>query len=88
MTRRPSGDGSEPEWLEDEFPLGDGTADTEGEGVCPYCGEAVDLALDPGSGSAQSYVEDCPVCCSPWVVSVLYGPDGSARVTLERADPD
>ena len=68
--------------VEEDFPLGDGTADLEASANCPYCGEAVTLALDPGSGEDQDYVEDCPVCCQPWAVSVRYGPDGHAQVTV------
>lgn len=72
--------------LEDEFPLGDGTADTAAPAVCPCCGETVELALDPGSGARQEYVEDCPVCCQPWRVRVRYTPGGAAEVTLDTAD--
>ena len=71
------------ERLEEEFPLGDGTADTAAEVRCPYCGEAVEIGLDPGSGATQDYVEDCQVCCRPWRVSVSYGEDGSAVVSVE-----
>jgi hypothetical protein len=72
--------------LDRDFPLGDGTADTEASVSCPYCGEAVDVTLDPGGGSLQQYVEDCPVCCQPWNVSVHYGPDGSASVSVSVLD--
>ncbi len=72
--------------LDEEFPLGDGTADTEGRVMCPYCGEVSDIALDPGSGAAQEYVEDCEVCCQPWLVRVRYGADGAAHVEVEAAD--
>jgi hypothetical protein len=74
---------NEPDPLDDEFPLGDGTADLEASVVCPYCGEAAEIALDPGSGARQSYVEDCPVCCQPWQVSVRYDRGGGAQVTVE-----
>ncbi len=70
------------ESLEDEFPLGDGTADLEAAVECPYCGESVEIRLDPGSGSSQEYVEDCEVCCQPWQVTVHYDEDGHADVTL------
>jgi hypothetical protein len=69
--------------LDDEFPLGDGTADTAALVYCPYCGEPVEIGLDPGSGSVQQYVEDCEVCCRPWRVTVSYGPDGAASVAVE-----
>ena len=72
--------------LEEEFPLGDGTADISAEALCPCCGAAVELALDPGGGSRQEYVEDCGVCCRPCLVHLRYGQDGSAEVTLEPAD--
>jgi hypothetical protein len=70
--------------LDRDFPLGDGTADVEGMVVCPYCGEANAVSLDPGSGEAQEYVEDCQVCCQPWRMVVRYHDDGSASVTAER----
>ena len=69
--------------IDEEFPLGDGTADTEAAVRCPYCGEEVEIALDPGSGPVQEYVEDCQVCCRPWRVFVSYGEDGKAEVALE-----
>lgn len=72
--------------LEEEFPLGDGTADTSAAVICPYCGETSEIVLDPGSGSRQDYVEDCPVCCQPWRVRVLYAPDGTAMVTLDAIE--
>jgi hypothetical protein len=72
--------------LDEEFPLGDGTADMGGVVVCPYCGETNEIALDPGSGSRQEYVEDCQVCCQPWRVSVRYRADGGASVNIVAAD--
>lgn len=68
--------------LDEAFPLGDGVAATDATAVCPYCGEAVELALDPGCGGTQRYIEDCPVCCRPWEVTVRYGPEGEADVAL------
>jgi hypothetical protein len=71
---------------EEDFPLGDGTADTAAAVICPYCAEDVTISLDPGSGAAQSYVEDCPVCCQPWQVAVRYSSEGAASVTLQAID--
>lgn len=68
--------------LEEEFPMGDGVADVSAEVHCPYCGEPVEIALDPGSGSHQSYVEDCQVCCQPWRVAVFYDEEGHADVQV------
>jgi hypothetical protein len=74
------------ESLDEAFPLGDGTTDTEATVECPYCGEAVEIGLDPGSGSVQEYIEDCQVCCQPWRVFVQYQTDGSADVSVEALD--
>jgi len=43
----------DPDPLDADFPLGDGTADLEAAVTCPYCAESVSIALDPGSGAAQ-----------------------------------
>lgn len=76
------------EFLDEEFPLGDGTADTAAQVLCPYCGQLNEIGLDPGSGASQDYMEDCQVCCRPWRVQVTYGPDGGADVILEPEDFD
>ena len=68
--------------LDAEFPLGDGSADTDAVIYCPYCNESVEIAIDPGSGASQQYVEDCEVCCQPWTVNVLYRVDGGADVSV------
>jgi hypothetical protein len=72
--------------LDEEFPLGDGTAETDALVTCPYCGESVEISLDPGSGDHQDYVEDCEVCCRPWRVSVVYDGLGEARVSVQPLD--
>lgn len=77
MRRRDVGD-----FLDEDFPLGDGTADDGAEVTCPYCSASVTIALDPGSGGLQHYVEDCQVCCRPWQVEVRYDAGGHARVTV------
>jgi hypothetical protein len=71
--------------LDEEFPLGDGTAETSAEVVCPYCGEPAAISVDPGGGSFQQYVEDCEVCCNPWQVSVRFV-DGAAMVDVLPLD--
>jgi hypothetical protein len=71
---------------EAEFPLGDGTAETAATVYCPYCNESVEIAIDPGGGSTQEYVEDCEICCQPWTVNVEYQEDGSAEVSVAPLD--
>ena len=70
------------ESLDEEFPLGDGTADLDAVVECPYCGESIEITLDPGSGEEQEYVEDCEVCCQPWQVTVRYNDEGHAEVSV------
>ncbi|HUF28317.1 MAG TPA: CPXCG motif-containing cysteine-rich protein [Gemmatimonadaceae bacterium] len=82
----PSEDAALEAELDRDFPLGDGTADTEATVSCPYCGESVVIGLDPGSGAMQDYVEDCQVCCQPWGVRVVYREDGFADVTVIALD--
>ena len=53
---------------------------------CPYCGEMTEVALDPGSGDNQDYIEDCEVCCRPWRVSVSYDLRGHATVVVSALD--
>jgi hypothetical protein len=67
---------------EEDFPAGDGTADSTAVVQCPHCWEAVEISLDPGSGSVQEYEQDCEICCRPWHVTVQYGEDGSADVSV------
>jgi hypothetical protein len=74
--------------LDEEFPTGDGTVETEATVLCPYCGEINEIGLDPGSGPNQEYVEDCQICCRPWRVIVTYLPDGAAEVSVEAESPD
>jgi len=82
--------GDDERWTEDEieaeFPLGDGNAETEAFVECPYCGEANEVSLDPGSGNDQEYVEDCQVCCRPWLMHVRYTRDGTAEIEVIRSD--
>lgn len=85
MFMRRDDDTDDPD-LDEEFPLGDGTAETSGTVLCPYCAEENEIALDPGSGNSQDYVEDCQVCCQPWRVHVEYGADGSAVVSVQALD--
>ena len=40
--------------LDADFPLGDGTAESTADVVCPYCGEPVTIAVDPGGGPAAA----------------------------------
>jgi hypothetical protein len=72
--------------FDEAFPLGDGTAETDAVVVCPYCGEGVEVELDPGSGSVQEYVEDCAVCCRPWRVRVQYDENGQATVDVRTQE--
>ena len=52
--------------------------------TCPSCGESIVIPLDRSAGEEQRYVEDCPVCCNPNVISVEFFADGETpRVWAE-----
>jgi hypothetical protein len=51
--------------------------------TCPYCGEDVDVYLE--RDVQGSLVQDCEVCCSPWLLCVE-GEDDERTVTVTRAD--
>lgn len=82
-------DALELEWLDDGW----GTEEDPGADLeeaawvsCPYCGEAVELLLDPTGGSYQEYVEDCEICCRPWSVRVAVDGSGHPAVSVGTLD--
>jgi len=52
---------------------------------CPYCGEQVAIEVEPELSRGAQYVEDCPVCCNPWSVSVR-DEGGRVAIALQRSD--
>lgn len=50
---------------------------------CPYCGEDVEVILE--SDVLGSLVQDCEVCCNPWLLRVE-GNDEERTVSVSRAD--
>lgn len=57
----------------------DARLDNEARYVCSACGEEIVIPFDPSAGSSQSFVEDCPVCCRPNVITVEIDEDGDVR---------
>ncbi|MGA9524730.1 MAG: CPXCG motif-containing cysteine-rich protein [Myxococcaceae bacterium] len=53
--------------------------------VCPWCGEWVEVGVEQAGASRERFVEDCQVCCRPWLVEVLRGEEG-LDVHLRRED--
>ena len=51
--------------------------------TCPYCGEDVEIYVEPDVHGA--FVQDCEVCCNPWLVRVSRNADGR-NVSVSRAD--
>lgn len=50
---------------------------------CPYCGEEVELFVE--SDVAGQFIQDCEVCCRPWLVTVR-GEGADREVTIARED--
>ncbi len=59
---------------------------TEADVTCPYCGEAVQITIDPDGGEEQEYVQDCEICCRPWTVRVTYDDEGAADVSVDTTE--
>jgi len=51
--------------------------------ACPYCGERIDVLLDP-SVPHQNYIEDCQVCCCPIVFDVTVDEDDFCVVFVRQ----
>ena len=51
--------------------------------TCPYCGENVEIHIE--SDVAGTLVQDCEVCCNPWLLRVTVD-GGNRSVTVTRAD--
>ena len=51
--------------------------------TCPYCGEDVTLVLE--DDLRGTLVQDCEVCCNPWLLRVTRSADG-VDVDVSRAD--
>jgi hypothetical protein len=51
--------------------------------TCPYCGEECEIYVEPDV--TGTFVQDCEVCCNPWLVRVVRSADGT-DVSIGRAD--
>jgi prolyl-tRNA synthetase len=51
--------------------------------VCPFCGEEVEIIIEEDVHG--SFVQDCEVCCNPWLVRVTHSPDGR-EISVTRPD--
>ena len=48
--------------------------------TCPFCGEPGEILIEPEVRG--EFVQDCEVCCNPWLVRVVAGAEGrDVRVT-------
>jgi hypothetical protein len=50
---------------------------------CGACGEEIVIPIDVSQGESQEYVEDCPVCCCPVVLTVFVDPEGNVAVRAQ-----
>ncbi|WP_075593571.1 CPXCG motif-containing cysteine-rich protein [Pseudoalteromonas sp. PAB 2.2] len=58
---------------------------TEKTIACSYCGEHIDVLLDPADVD-QQYIEDCQVCCKPINFLVFESADETLSVTVSSDD--
>jgi hypothetical protein len=52
---------------------------------CPYCGEPLTVLVDDSVG-AQSYYEDCAVCCVPMLIVISENEFGELHIEARRDD--
>ena len=58
----------------------------EEEITCPYCGEPLDVLIDP-EDVGQAYIEDCQVCCRP--INFVVAMDEAGEIVVQvHADDD
>lgn len=50
---------------------------------CPYCGQFVEMDVDPQTNGDM--IQDCDVCCRPWQVHVQHDELGDPHVQIERS---
>jgi hypothetical protein len=55
------------------------------DATCPHCWETINLTLDL-SIPEQSYIEDCPVCCKPMIVSYSTADGEITALSVEASD--
>lgn len=48
---------------------------------CPYCGESIEVLIDPEE-AGNEYIEDCQVCCRPITFQVWEDEGGNVSVTV------
>lgn len=51
--------------------------------TCPYCGETVEVSLEPDM--TGPFVQDCEVCCNPWRLR-LRGRGEDRYLEVRKAD--
>ncbi len=51
--------------------------------TCPYCGEELEIGIE--EDVRGTFVQDCEVCCNPWLVRVIRNADGT-DVSITRGD--
>ncbi len=53
--------------------------------ACPYCGETIELAIEPGMAE-QEFIEDCHVCCRPIQLYLQEDAQGQFTVVPRHED--
>ena len=53
--------------------------------TCPYCWEEISMVIEPLE-EAQTYVEDCEVCCNPIQITFAAGEDDEPEFDAQPLD--
>jgi Cysteine-rich CPXCG len=52
---------------------------------CPYCAESMHILIDSSAG-AQTYIEDCQICCQPMQITFDASETEVLNLRVERGD--
>ncbi|MBN1279209.1 MAG: CPXCG motif-containing cysteine-rich protein [Chlorobium sp.] len=52
---------------------------------CPYCGAFFTADVDLPE-VRQEFIEDCPVCCRPVTITVVFDKDGACHAEVHGED--
>lgn len=58
----------------------------DAEFYCAFCFEPNSIFADPTGGQAQTYVEDCQVCCRPNVLTLTW--DDTEETFIVDSQPE
>lgn len=54
--------------------------------TCPYCWQDFIIFIEPDLQKAESYIEDCYVCCRPISITLMHKDEFHVNVEIQRVE--